>query len=102
MSGLTRARLLIVGEGRFVNEQVCAFRDLNGGSCRARVSGEHHLSSRTRRPHELRRFDDATIIEWDRLSLVNSAPRRTLGNPECARLVGIESSEPDVFHESVS
>ena len=102
VSRLQRACRFVVGERGLVNQQVGILRGGDGVLAGARVSGDHDTAAAASFAHQHRRLDHPTVVERDRLTLVNTSPERTLGDPHLARQIRIEATQSLLLHQRVA
>ena len=82
---LLRALALLLAEGRLVDEQLGALREVDVRERRRGVAGDEHLPPGARRPEHLLRRHDAAVGERDRLAGLEPA---ALGARRDAERVG--------------
>jgi len=89
----------LVGEGRFVDEDVGAERGLDGCVTRTGVASDHEPSSWPCWTHQLRWADHAPVVQRHFDPPVQSTPHRSFGNSELSGALGVESTESLLLDE---
>jgi hypothetical protein len=102
VSRLRGALVLLCGEGRLVDEHVRLACDVQDRPRRRGVARDDDLPAGTRWPEHLLGRDTPAVGEVDRLTVLEAAVERALGNPQRHRRFDVEAAGARRLHERIA